>query len=146
MSQAVDDILAQISQILHMIDQGKMSEQEASIVAMVLSGIANPDTRDKILSASSRTLSTIPPPPPGRTNGHIVIESERDHGKEPTIGIDVPVSGMKPPGAIPGRVTRSMEYHFDGEPIRDRTSDGKKQREDKDPTKRSPTARSQRRH
>jgi hypothetical protein len=109
-SQDINEMLTCVSQIMHQIEQGDLSETEIQVVVSLLSGLAKPESRADILRSFTRTIKTVPPQPPVTEPpeaGPFVIESEKEPtgNKEPeeTKAISVPANprfaaniGVKP--------------------------------------------------
>ncbi len=96
MSQQIDEMLACVSQIMHQIEQGNISETEIELIVSLFASLTKPETRALTLRSFTRTFETIPPPP-------IIVESEKNPGgSEETKAISVeplpatPHIGVKP--------------------------------------------------
>jgi hypothetical protein len=95
MSQRIDEFLSYASQIMHLVDQGDISESEIDQIVMLFREIVDNERRTNVLKLFLRTLSTIPPAAPATNifeDGNLIIEQEVAHRQsryeDETVEID----------------------------------------------------------
>jgi hypothetical protein len=95
-----DEILTSVSQVMHQIDQGDISETEIELIITLLARLTTPETRAETLRSFTRTFATLPPPPPVTEppDAPIVVESEKDPDGEKTADETKAIS-VDPPAA-----------------------------------------------
>lgn len=124
-SQDIDEMLTYVSQIMYQIEQGDFSKTEVELVVSLFSGLTKPETRVEILRSFTRTISTIPPPPPiTEPPDGPFVESEKNvivnKAAEETIAFSTgPDASVEPPPASFApkiRVKPSVDttYRFSG--------------------------------
>lgn len=118
MSQKIDEFLAYASRLVHLYDQGQISETETEIMVMIVDAFLDPERRAEVIRSFTRTISTVPPPPlSDSSDPPLIIESEREKmtqkGREPTVGLELSVPPPHPRSAIT-RERRSLTYHIRG--------------------------------
>jgi hypothetical protein len=91
----IEQFVIRADKIINLIIAGELTETEIELINTLLDGLADPARRPDVLRSFTRTMPTIPPPPP--EDLRITVEPEMDIGDgrqlDETQVTNIPIKG-----------------------------------------------------